>query len=90
MHSSVEVFIIAIMKTHKFIPCFKSQKSIREELKREEFFEELMGQVDRLFTPEEHEYLNTFLLHVHHHANSRYNHLEQAPLRHMFSPAPRA
>jgi hypothetical protein len=35
-----------MMKSQKFVPCFKSHKSLREELLREEFFGELMGQVD--------------------------------------------
>ncbi len=42
----MDLLIIGMMKSQKFIPCFKTQKSLREELLRDEFFEELMEQVD--------------------------------------------
>lgn len=41
-----EAYIIVIMmKSHKFIACFKSQKSLREGLLKEEFFEEVMDKI---------------------------------------------
>ena len=42
-----EVYIIAIMmKSQKFIACFKSQKSLKEGLLKEEFFEEVMNKIE--------------------------------------------
>jgi hypothetical protein len=53
-------------KSAKLIASFKTQKELREFLKKEEFFETLIRKVNSQFTPDELEFL--FTLHPHAHS----------------------
>jgi hypothetical protein len=50
------------MKSQKFLSNYKSQKSIREDLQKEDFFETVMSRMEEELTVEEHEFLLTFVL----------------------------